>query len=454
MNRSAVGALVVVGDALLDIDVSGDVDRLAPDAPVPVVEHAVERARPGGAALAAQLARRHHQGPVRFLTALGGDSGRRVRGLLEEAGVEVFDLGASTATPTKTRIVGGGQRIARVDTGGSVGRVASPRNARTVLTGAAAVLVSDYGCGLLAEPTLRQALEGRGRAPLVWDPHPRGRAPVPGATLVTPNLAEARRFGPEASTDRTDPIRAALALADALLAQWRADAVAITLGRSGALVCDRSGTPLMCPAPRVLGGPVDACGAGDAFSASVTAHLAAGCLTGEAVSAATATASDFVAGGGVTGVAGQPGPPRRTGPEGRPGGLVATSGCFDLLHVGHVRFLEAASRLGDRLVVLLNSDRSVRALKGPGRPVQHEQDRAAILASLSFVDDVVVFDEKTPSVALSRLRPEVFAKGGDYDIATLPEAATVAEWGGVVLTLPYHSGHSTTRLIAEARAHG
>jgi rfaE bifunctional protein nucleotidyltransferase chain/domain len=127
--------------------------------------------------------------------------------------------------------------------------------------------------------------------------------------------------------------------------------------------------------------------------------------------------------------------------------LVATGGCFDLLHPGHVSTLERARRLGDRLVVLLNSDASVRRLKGPGRPVQDEQDRAAVLRSLACVDDVVVFDEDTPAEALRRLRPDVFVKGGDYSSAELPEAAVLAEWGGTVLTVPFVDGRSTTGLL-------
>jgi rfaE bifunctional protein nucleotidyltransferase chain/domain len=132
------------------------------------------------------------------------------------------------------------------------------------------------------------------------------------------------------------------------------------------------------------------------------------------------------------------------------GTLVATGGCFDLLHAGHVRTLEAARRLGDALIVCLNSDASVRRLKGDGRPVVGEQERASILAALSCVDAVLVFDEDTPAQALTRLRPHLWAKGGDYDGAALPEQAVLRDWGGRVVILPYVEGHSTTRLIEEA----
>jgi D-beta-D-heptose 7-phosphate kinase / D-beta-D-heptose 1-phosphate adenosyltransferase len=131
------------------------------------------------------------------------------------------------------------------------------------------------------------------------------------------------------------------------------------------------------------------------------------------------------------------------------GTVVASGGCFDLLHAGHVATLRAARSLGDCLVVCLNSDDSVRRLKGPGRPLQPEADRAAVLEALGCVDVVVTFDEQTPETLLDRLRPDVFAKGGDYTVADLPEAALLRTWGGQAVALPYLQGHSTTQLMKE-----
>jgi len=130
--------------------------------------------------------------------------------------------------------------------------------------------------------------------------------------------------------------------------------------------------------------------------------------------------------------------------------VVATGGCFDLLHAGHVSTLEAARSLGDCLVVLLNSDASVRRLKGPDRPLVAQADRAAVLLALACVDAVVVFDEDTPEAVLERVRPHVFAKGGDYAVGDLPEAAAMARWGGQVVILPYLEGRSTTSLLSQA----
>ena len=129
------------------------------------------------------------------------------------------------------------------------------------------------------------------------------------------------------------------------------------------------------------------------------------------------------------------------------GVLVATGGCFDVLHAGHVSTLEAARTLGDGLVVLLNSDASVRRLKGPGRPVHSQEDRARVLLGLSCVDAVIVFDEDDPREALRSLRPDVWAKGGDYEDTELPESPLVRSWGGRVVLLPYLSGRSTTAVL-------
>jgi len=131
------------------------------------------------------------------------------------------------------------------------------------------------------------------------------------------------------------------------------------------------------------------------------------------------------------------------------GTVVATGGCFDLLHVGHLGLLRGARELGDCLVVLMNSDASVRRLKGPGRPLTPQAERAELVEALEFVDGVVVFDEDTPAEALERLRPDVWVKGGDYEAADLPEARVLEKWGGRVELLPYREGRSTTRMVEE-----
>lgn len=136
------------------------------------------------------------------------------------------------------------------------------------------------------------------------------------------------------------------------------------------------------------------------------------------------------------------------------GRTVFTNGCFDLMHVGHVRYLQAARALGDRLVVGLNSDRSVKELKGPSRPILPEEERAELLAALGCVDAVVVFDERTADRAIEAVRPALYAKGGDYEPDTIPETPLVRSLGGEVVVLPFVEGRSTTSLIARIKANG
>ncbi len=328
-----------------------------------------------------------------------------------------------------------------------------------MLAHAGAVLVSDYGRGLAAHPVLRSWMAAA-RSPLVWDPHPRGPEPVPGAQLVSPNESEvagmARAAGSEQPTSPADLEQHAARL----LRRWRAQAVAVTLGERGVLLSHGDGAPMMVPSPAVP--CLDPCGAGDRFAASAALALGAGAVTSEAVQQAVLDAAGFVAGGGAAAV-GLPAvewSPQAHGPAthgGRPGSgrpvVVATGGCFDLLHAGHVATLEAARALGDRLVVCLNSDASVRRLKGPGRPVVPQADRARLVGALSCVDEVVVFDEDTPVRTLRRVRPDLWVKGGDYAGAELPETEVLREWGGQAVVVPYLEGRSTTGLVARA-GHG
>jgi rfaE bifunctional protein nucleotidyltransferase chain/domain len=139
-----------------------------------------------------------------------------------------------------------------------------------------------------------------------------------------------------------------------------------------------------------------------------------------------------------------------TGVRARGGRVVATGGCFDLLHVGHLSLLQNARKLGDSLVVCLNSDASVERLKGRGRPIVPQRERAAMLRELRCVDAVTIFDEDTPAEALAAVRPDVYVKGGDYDHASLPERALVESWGGIVVIAPYVEGRSTTSIAAAA----
>jgi rfaE bifunctional protein nucleotidyltransferase chain/domain len=455
--------LVVVGDALLDRDLTGHADRLAPDAPVPVVADCAERTRPGGAALAAYLAARDGR-DVTLVTGLDdGPAGRELRRLLEPW-LRVVPLPMTGHLSEKTRVLAQGRPVVRLDRGSGRVREATDE-ARGVLRDASAVLVSDYGRG--AADALRDELARR--PPVVWDPHPRGGPPVPGTRLVTPARSEAHHFAAALAEEAGDgeggagarasgsELRTVAHEASALVRHWRVAAVTVTLGARGALL-SYGEHPLLVPVTAAHHG--DPCGAGDRFAGAAAGLLADGALVGEAVEGAVTAATAFVGAGGAAGLLGAPhadGGPRGDDPAGliarvraTGGTVVAAGGCFDLLHAGHVGLLQAARRIGDCLVVCVNSDSSVRRRKGGGRPVNPLADRVRVLRALACVDAVAVFDEDTPERLLAELRPDVWVKGGDYAGAELPEAVLLEEWGGQAVLLPYLDGRSSTALMARA----
>lgn len=462
--------VAVVGDALLDVDLIGDVDRICPDAPAPVVDLRERCERPGGAGLsAALLATRGVQ--VTLVTRIGADStGQALRRLLatEPLRVSLVEVAPADRTRSVTRVRGGGQSLLRLDTDG--GRLPASTaidhdGLEAAFQDADAVLVSDYGAGVAAHPGVAGALRrAAARRPTVWNPHPRGTAPHRDSTVVTPNRAEVRHFAGELGLDAA--VRSGLDVAaDALRRRWQVRAVAATDGAAGVYTALADSPPLFTPAPFTH--PCDACGAGDRFAGGVAAALARGALITEAVGAAVQDTAVWLAGGGVASLAAGGTVSGGTAPERAPGitgvaevmrvvetvraaggTVVATGGCFDVVHAGHVACLQAARRLGDCLIVLLNSDDAVRRLKGPARPVYRVEDRIAVLAELGCVDAVLVFDDVTPVAALDWLRPDVWAKGGDYAEATLPETALVQGWGGRVVLLPYLPGRSTSSVLA------
>ncbi|CAL9627233.1 D-glycero-beta-D-manno-heptose 1-phosphate adenylyltransferase [Streptomyces sp. enrichment culture] len=465
--RSGTSPLVVVGDALLDRDLTGHADRLAPDAPVPVVTERARRARPGGAALAACLAAADGR-DVTLITGMGDDPASEELRRLLDGRMRVIGLPLSDALPEKTRVLAQGRPVVRLDRGDGRVRGATDE-AREAVRSAPAVLVSDYGRG--AANALRDVLAER--PPVVWDPHPRGGPPVPGTRLVTPARSEARALAgtvgtPDAGGVPDSDLRATAREAAALVRRWGATSVAVTMGARGALL-SYGDHPLLVPAPAAHHG--DPCGAGDRFAATAAGLLADGTLVGEAVEAAVVASSGFVAAGGAGAMAGGAPPeaealPRQPGEDGAGaapdprtviarvqaagGTVVAAGGCFDLLHAGHVGLLQAARRIGDCLIVCVNSDASVRRRKGKGRPVNPLADRVRVLLALGCVDAVAVFDEDTPERLLTDLRPDIWVKGGDYTGADLPEAALLEEWGGQAVLLPYLDGRSSTALMTRA----
>ncbi|MET1021982.1 MAG: PfkB family carbohydrate kinase [Arthrobacter sp.] len=450
--------IVVVGDVLLDVDLDGTATRLCPDAPVPVVDVSHVRGRAGGAGLVARMLAGDGQ-QVRLVTALGSDDpGRR---LLEElAGITVVAGHSGAPTPVKTRLRSDGHPVARFDQGCQVRPApdVTPDMLEAV-EGAGALIVADYGRGLTSHPALRAMIARLARSiPVIWDPHPAGADPVPGIAVVTPNLSEARAAAAAVTAGSPGPPHGVPEIAETLLRHWKSNAVLVTQGGHGAtLVRASSPTPVHFPTPPTA--VTDACGAGDRLAGSLAAHLMAGGDVEESCRRAVREAAEFLAVGGVAALPSAPPTPplpgkkadalavvRRVRAAG--GTVVATGGCFDLLHAGHARTLAAARRLGDCLIVCLNSDASARRVKGASRPIIGQQDRTELLLSLECVDAVLVFDEDTPETALDLLRPDLWVKGGDYDLARLPETALMETWGGRCLVVPYHPARSTTRLAA------
>ncbi len=443
---------VVVGDLLLDVDVEGEVERLTPYAPVPVLDVVSETKRAGGAGLVATLlARDGHD--VTLVTALADDArAADLPGLLD--GVALVAGRSPSPTVVKTRIRSREQPIVRIDEGSSPAEAPEVTAAMLEAVRAAdLVVVADYGRRLLEDAALRAAIEeAAASVPVVWDPHPRGAQPVPGV-VVTPNLGEARGFSGVEGSGVPFADEAALRLLEA----WGSAAVVVTMGSHGALLrTSVRGLPLVAAASVVTDPDVN--GAGDRFASALAIALGSGATHSEAVQTAVATTAGFLADGGVATlvsapVTALPGPDHdalavveRVRAAG--GTVVATGGCFDLIHAGHAKTLAAARALGDCLIVLLNSDDSVRRLKGPERPLMTAEDRVDLLSALQVVDGVVVFGEDTPVDAIRRIKPDIWVKGGDYNAESLPEASVITEWGGRAVTVPFFPGRSTTKLAA------
>jgi rfaE bifunctional protein nucleotidyltransferase chain/domain/rfaE bifunctional protein kinase chain/domain len=436
--------VVVVGDVLLDRDIEGDVRRICPDAPVPVVDVDRTTERAGGAGLVASLLDRPGISPYLITAMAPDDSGRRLLRLLNRR-LPVSSILSASATRSKTRVRSAGQSLLRLD-GAPTAEVGDDCELATLeqaMDEADVVLVSDYAGGVVSHPVVRAALERSARRrPIIWDPHPRGDEPVPGVTVVTPNRSEASQFGGARHLDR---------LAVELRDRWHAWSVAVTDGCEGVHLAAGNG-PSFIPAPFRHQG--DSCGAGDRFAGTLAAGIGSGATISQAVEAAVKDTATWLALGGVNPVPNpepEPAPPEAFAIADRVrsagGTVVATGGCFDILHAGHIASLEAASRLGDALIVLVNSDASVRRLKGDSRPVNSAADRCQVLRSLRFVDAVTVFDGDDPVAAVAELRPDVWVKGGDYTTEMLPEEPIIAGWGGRVVLVPFLPGRSTTAIL-------
>jgi len=470
---AGVGVLCV-GDVMLDRYVYGTVERISPEAPIPVLRVQRETAMLGGAgnvlrnllALGARAC---------FLSAVGNDpSGREIAGLVAgEDRVEPHILiDRSRSTSIKTRFVAASQQLLRTDDETVAALAPAVREdlvrlARAVAPDHAAVVLSDYDKGVLRDGTAAGVIAAARAAgkPVVVDPKGSDYARYRGANILTPN----RRELAEATEMPVDGDEQVVAAARRLLNRLDLDAVLVTRSQEGMTLVEREGGVHHLPAEaREV---FDVSGAGDTVIATFAAALGAGLTPLEAARLSNVAAGIAVGKVGTAAVhlaeiaqalrahdlmlQGESKVEPLAGALGRvqawrrEGLRVAfTNGCFDLLHPGHVALLSQARASADRLVVGLNSDESVARLKGAGRPIQDHTARAAVLASLAAVDLVVVFAEDTPLALIQAIKPDVLVKGADYAHAEVVGAAEVEALGGRVLLADLLPGHSTTQTIA------
>jgi D-beta-D-heptose 7-phosphate kinase/D-beta-D-heptose 1-phosphate adenosyltransferase len=486
LNRLAGRRLVVLGDMVADEHLIGRPARPSREAPIMVLELQQRLILPGGATNLAYNARALGA-EVCVCGVIGDDeAGRALRARLDAEGIDTAGLIVSPGRPTstKTRIWAGGaqqqvqQQVARID---HVDRseIDAPAKAAILavlerrLPGVDALLISDYENGVLAQDIIAAALSlARRHGVLITVDSHGDLFRFRGATVATPNQPEA-----EATTGIRICDDATLREAGRrLLKGMDARLVLITRGSDGMSLFERGGAEAHLPAWH-LEDVRDPTGAGDTVAAVFTLALVSGAEPYEAaylanvaaglvvrkLGAATTTRDELrqaLVAGPRNGRAARTREkllPRRALAERvrrlRAEGfrVVLTNGCFDILHAGHVAYLQQARELGDVLVVGLNSDASVRALKGPGRPVTDELSRAAILAALECVDYVTIFDEPTASALLEELQPDVYVKGGDYSLETLPEAPVAQRLGCAIHFIPLVGGLSTTAILQRLR---
>jgi D-beta-D-heptose 7-phosphate kinase/D-beta-D-heptose 1-phosphate adenosyltransferase len=464
---SSVKALVA-GDLMLDQYWFGPTSRISPEAPVPVVRVAQSQSRPGGAAnVAVNLA------SLGVRTTLTGVVGRDASAdtlceLLRQHGVGL-DLIESTERPTitKLRVLSRNQQLIRLDTEDAFG-AAEARRLVEVLTrraGEAAIcILSDYAKGTLLEAAALMKVCLEHRLPVLVDPKGTEFGRYRGATLLTPNLAEF-----EAVTGHARDDADLVARGRRLRAELGLVALIVTLGERGMVVIAADGGPVFIPArAREV---FDVTGAGDTVIATLAAGLGAGMTLPDAAALANVAAGIVVRRIGVASVTpselglelhehGRGGrgllrreEARKVAQEAKARGerVVMTNGCFDILHAGHVSYLEEAKTRGDRLLVAVNDDDSVRRLKGPGRPVNSVEDRMAVLAGLAAVDWVVPFSEDTPEQLICEVLPHVLVKGGDYRPEDIAGGPAVMASGGTVEVLSFREGSSTSRILEAIR---
>lgn len=462
--------VLILGDLMLDEHIWSKVTRISPEAPVPVADVIRITHVPGGCGnVAANIAALG--GHPYLVSVIGQDSsGEKLLRALEKKNVSASYLISDANRPTvlKSRIIAASQQVVRVD-----------REDRTILSASVskkllkrlqelipkmdAVIISDYEKGVvnsnICQLTIK--LANKYRKPIAIDPKGIDYSKYQGATVITPNLREATIASRTVVIDDRSLSQAGKTL---LNKTAKTRFVLITRGKDGMTLFDQKGPTFIPAIPREV---FDITGAGDTVIATLSLALAAGATMKEAAILANYAGSIVV---GKIGTATCSREEIEVAIEGREpvakkiqlrndlaviaknlktegAKIVFTNGCFDILHLGHVRYLREAKKLGDILIVGLNSDNSVTALKGPDRPYISELERAEILASLECVDYVTIFDELRPDNLIKVIKPDIHVKGGDYKISELPERKLVESLGGKVAIIPPIKGRSTTNIV-------
>ena len=457
--------VLIVGDLMLDRYWSGGTGRISPEAPVPVVNVSGSEDRPGGAAnVAVNVATLGAK--VTLLGMCGHDENARI---LKEK-LSSFDINCEffevpeRDTITKLRVMSRNQQLLRLDFEKSfadVDKSALLTTFNQALDDVDIVILSDYAKGCLSDPqSLIRAAKQKGKKVIV-DPKGSDFEKYANATLITPNVAELY-----AVVGELDNEQSLVASAQSLKASLSLDGLLLTRSEDGMTLFETGEDEFHLPAKAKE--VYDVTGAGDTVvstlavalasrlpmqAACVLANLAASVVVGKlGTSTVTNTELALAVGeqsvhldGGVMSEEQLAIAMRASKSRGER--IVMTNGCFDILHSGHVSYLEEAAQLGDRLIVAVNTDRSVTELKGPGRPVNNVNRRMAVLAGVSAVDWVVPFEEDTPQRLIARLLPDILVKGGDYKIEDIAGGKEVIENGGEVKVLTFEDGVSTTGII-------
>jgi D-beta-D-heptose 7-phosphate kinase / D-beta-D-heptose 1-phosphate adenosyltransferase len=474
--------ILVLGDLILDRYIWGDAERISQEAPVILLREERQEMRLGGAANVANMLR-GLEANVTMAGVVGADhDGEQVRAELEQAGVDCRCLFADPGRPTtvKERFIGRAQhrhphQMLRVDR-----ETRTPLDVKIgdQLTSAIvacldqhqAILISDYAKGVCTQQVVSKVIEAARAAgiPVIVDPSSSGDCRnFVGATAVTPNRLETKR----ATGREIETAEDAFSAGRRLCAEFQLDHAFVTLDSDGIALTMADGTEQMLPTRKRE--VYDITGAGDMVLAMIGVGAAAGVSPADVGRLANVAGgleveqigvvrisrdeilADLLAGGRTASdkvcdldvLARHVGARRKVGQR-----IVLTNGCFDLLHVGHVTYLQQAAHEGDCLIVALNSDESVRSLnKAPDRPIFQQEQRATMLAALEAIDYVVVFNESTPHAVLERLKPDLLVKGGTYSTDEIVGRELVESYGGQVKALGEIPGISTTRLLEQLR---